>query len=185
MPTERSVQSGANATKLYLRAPRIQSSRATPSGRNTSSKQSRAIQIGGRGSSRLINRGLTGKSGSLRWLHPRNIRGHCILLGNFCITIRARSRSSLTIPFRTRRLTTFVRDFIVIDSLRSARKHGGGASRLVDGYQPSRRTIPNFVDYSKQWIGWIETSTVMNFVSTSRTHVEACPDCQRKFSGAD
>src|SRR5438477_8339758 len=182
---EPSGASGENATKSFSKAPRIQSSRATPSGKNTSSKQSRVIQIGGRRSSHRINRGLIGKSGSPRWLHPRNIRGHCILLGNFCTTMRARSRSLLTIPFRTRRLTTFVRDFIVIDSLRSARKRGGGASRLVDGYQPSRRTIPNFVDYSKQWIGWIETSTVMNFVSTSRTHVEACPGCQRKFSGAD
>src|SRR6266576_5565689 len=165
MPTERSVQSDGSATKSFSKAPRIQSSRATPSGKNTSSKQSRVIQIGGRRSSRLISRGLTGKSGSLRWAHPGNIRGHCILLGNFCITIQARSRSSLTIPFRTRHLTTFVRDFIVIDSLRSSRERGGNATQLANGCLLCRRTTQSSVACSKRWIGWTERWIVTNSIN--------------------
>src|SRR4029453_570597 len=180
-----SVQSGGNATKSFLKAPKIQSSQATPSGRNTSSKPSPVIQIGGPRSSHPINRELTGKSGSLRWLHPRNTRGHCILFGNFCITIRAPCHFSQTIRFRTRQLITFGRDSIVINSRPSARKRGGNANQLANGYLHSRRTILNFIVCSKQWIGWIETATVTNFVSPNRIHVEACPGCQRKFSGAD
>jgi hypothetical protein len=93
-----------------------------------------------------------------------------------------------TIRSRPRLLITSGRDSIVIDSLPSARKHGGNANQLANGYPHSRQTIPNFAVCSKGWIGrieTIETSTVTNFVSTNRIHVEACPGCQRKFSGAN
>ena len=53
---ERSVRSGENATKSFLKAPKIQSLPATRSGRNTNSKPSRVIQTDGRRSSRPINR---------------------------------------------------------------------------------------------------------------------------------
>jgi len=145
-------------------------------------------QTGHRRSLRHTNRGSTGKSGLLLWLHLASILGHCILFGNFCITIKAPCHSSQTIHSRTRPLITFGRDSIVIDSLQSARKHGGNANQLANGYPHSRQTVPNFAVYSKGWIGRIErieTSTVTNFVSTNRIHVEACPGRQRKFSGAD
>src|SRR4029453_1599254 len=179
------VRSGENATKSFLKAPKIQSSAATQSGRNTSSKPNRVTQTDGRRSLRRTNRGSTGKSGLLLWLHPANTRGHCILFGNFCTMIRAPCRSSQTIRSRTRHLITFGPDSIVINSLQSAKKRGGNANQLANGYPRYRRTVLSFVACSKRRIGWIETSTVTNFVSTNRNHVEACPGCQRKFSGAD
>src|SRR4026207_5298 len=154
---ERSVQSGENATKSFLKAPKIQSLLATRSGRNTNSKPSRVIQTGDRRSSRPINRGLTGKSGLLLWLHLANTPGHCILFGNFCITTAAPCHSSQRIRSRTRRLIAFGRDSIVIDSLQSARKHGGNVNQLANGYLRSRQTVPNFAVCSKGWIGRIET----------------------------
>ena len=160
---ERSVRSAGNATKSFFKAPKIQSSRAIPSGRNTSSKPSRGIQTGDRRSSRHINRGSTGKSGSLRWLHPPSIRGRCILSGNFCTMIQARSRSSLTIHFRTRHLITLGRDFIVIGSRRWAKKGGGNARQSENGCLRCRRMIRSFVGCSKRWIGWTESSPLANF----------------------
>ena len=110
--------------------------------------------------------------------------GHCILFGNFCITMPARYPCLQTIPSQTRHLITFGRGSIVINSLQSAKKRGGNANQLANGYPPSRRTVPSFAVCSKQWIGWIETSTVTNFVSTNRTHVEACPSCRSLATSA-
>src|SRR5262245_8247846 len=157
-----------NAMKSFLRVPTIQSLRATRSGRNTSSKQSRGIQIDDPHWSRPINRGLTGKSGLLRWRHPRNIRGRCTLFGSFCITIQGRCHSWHTIPFRMQHLTTSERDSIVIDSRRWAKKDGGNANQSANGCLLSRRRTRNSVACSKRWIGWIETSTGPNFVSVKK-----------------
>src|SRR6266487_2076447 len=182
---ERSARLGENATKSFLKVPKIQSSPGTPSGRNTNSKPNLVTQTDDRPSLRHTNLGSTGKSGLLPWPHPTTTRGHCILFGNFCIMIPAPCHSWQTIRSRMRHLITFGRDFIVINSLRSVRKRGGNANQLVNGCPHSRGTVPSFVVCSKRWIGWSETSIVTNFVSTNRSHVEACPGCQCKFSGAD
>src|SRR5258708_25264748 len=176
-----SVPSVANVTNSFLKALKMQSSPATRSGRNTSLKPSRAIQIGVRPSLRHTNRGPTGKSGSLPWLPPPSIHGHCTLFGNFYITIPARCHSSQTIRSRMRHLITFGRDSIVINSLQSARKRGGNANQLANGYPRSRRTVPSFVVCSKRWIGWTERWDSDNFHQprelsgpTDGTHEEAC-----------
>src|SRR6266568_4563372 len=162
---ERSVRSGENATKSFLKAPTILSSPATRSGRNTNSKPNLVTQSGDRRSLRHTNRGSTGKSGLLPWLHPTNIHGHYILFGNFCITIRAPYHSSQTIRSRMCHLITSGRDSIVINSPQSARKRGGSANQLANGYPRSQRTILNFIVCSKRWIGWIERLTVTNSVN--------------------
>src|SRR4051794_19084819 len=59
----------ANAKKLFSREQRRPLSPATQNGRSTNSKPSRVIQIAGHPSSPLINRELTGKSGSRQWRH--------------------------------------------------------------------------------------------------------------------
>src|SRR4030095_11770972 len=130
---ERSARSGENATKSFLKVPKIQSSPATRSGRNTNSKTNLVTQTGGRRSLRPINRGSTGKSGLLRWLHLANTRGHCILSGNFCITTAAPCHSSQTMRSQTGHLVTSGRDSIVIDSLQSARQHGGNVNQSANG----------------------------------------------------
>ena len=155
---ERSVRSGENATKSFLKAPKIQSLLPTQSGRNTNSKPNLVTQTGDRRSLRHTNRGSTGKSGLLLWLHLPSIPGPCILFGNFCITIKAPCHCWQTIHSRTRPLVTFGRDSIVIDSPQSARKRGGSANQLANGYPHSQRTILNFIVCSKRWIGWIETN---------------------------
>src|SRR4029453_15023281 len=148
---ERLGQSGGSATKSFLKALKNQSSRGKPRGRKTSSRPSRLTQIGRRRSSRLISRGLTGKSGSLRWLHPTNIRGRCILFGNFCITIQAPCHCSQTIHFRTSHLITSERDSIVINSRRSAKKRGGNANPSANGCLRYRRITRSSVACSKRW----------------------------------
>src|SRR5216117_1254700 len=119
-------------------------------------KPSQVIQIGGRRSSRRISRASIGKSGSQRWRHPVSTRGRCILSGNFSTTIAAHSRCWRTIPFPMAPLITFARDFIVISSLRLARKNGGNANQSANGCPRFQWTIYGFGGCSKRWIGWIK-----------------------------
>src|SRR5581483_394404 len=147
---ERLEQSGGNATKSFSRVLVIQSSLGIPGGRNTNSKPNPATLIGDRPSSRRTSRGLIGKSGLLPWRRLVNTHGHCILFGNFCITIRLRCPFSPVILSRISLLITFGRGFIVTASLPRATKHGGFANRLASGCLHYQKTIRSFDACSKK-----------------------------------